>query len=343
MSSESVSQRLRRALPAPWLGGWLLDAVFTALTLWMIAGVALDFRAHAHGISFAEEGFFTPSHSAFYSAFVVIALTIAVATYRNHGPGVSWVEAIPDGYRLGVLGVVLFALGGPGDFLWHLTFGFEQGVEALTSPTHLLLAVGATLFLSSPLRAAWTRGASSLREQLPAMISAGLVFTLVAFFTLYQSPFTHPVGVEGSGENAGGHLLGVVWFSAVAAGMSLTLVRRFRLAPGAFTTLFALVGVLVTSVFGTFEFVPAVVLTGVAADGLHRATRPSPDRGAAFRAFGVAVPLVLFALYFLTVALGPGLAWSTHVWAGAVVSAGLVGLLVSYVACPYAGERSGTV
>lgn len=340
MSSESVGQRLRRAVPTSWLDGWRLDAVFTALALWMIAGVALDFRSHAHGISFEAEGFFTPSHVAFYAAFVAIALTIAAATYRNHRPGVSWREAVPDGYRLGVLGVILFALGGPGDFLWHVTFGFEQGVEALTSPTHLLLAVGAALFLSSPLRAAWTREASLLREQLPAMVSAGLVFTVVAFFTLYASPFTHPVGAAGV-EGSGHGVISVVWFSAVAAGVTLTLVRRFRLAPGALTTVFALVGVLVTSVSGTFEFVPAVVVAGVVADGLYRATRPSPDSTAAFRLFGAVVPLVLFALYFLTVALEWGLAWTTHVWAGAVVSAGLVGLLVSYVACPYAGEVLG--
>lgn len=338
MSSESTGKRLRRAVPAFRLDGWRLDAVFTALALWMIAGVALDFRAHAHGISFEEEGFFTPSHVAFYAAFVAIAVTIAGATYRNHRPGVSWVEAIPDGYRIGVLGVVLFALGGPTDFLWHVTFGFEEGVEGLTSPTHLLLAVGATLFFSSPLRAAWTREPSSLREQVPAMVSAALVFTLVAFFTLYESPFAHPVGIEGSGADAGGALLGVVWFSAVAAGLVLTLARRFELAPGAFTVVFALVGVLVTSPAGTFAFVPALALTGAVADGLFRAIRPSRDRAAAFRLFGAAVPLVLSALYFLTVVVRWELAWTTHVWAGAIVSAGLVGLLASYVAVPHAGE-----
>jgi hypothetical protein len=55
---------------------------------------------------------------------------------------------------LSLLGFMIFALGGGVDFAWHTLFGFEADEEALLSPAHLLLATGAILLTSGPLRAA---------------------------------------------------------------------------------------------------------------------------------------------------------------------------------------------
>ncbi len=57
------------------------------------------------------------------------------------------------GYGLSLLGVSIFALGGVSDMIWHMLFGIEVNVDALLSPTHLLLAVGMALIVSGPLRA----------------------------------------------------------------------------------------------------------------------------------------------------------------------------------------------
>ena len=66
-------------------------------------------------------------------------------------------------------------IGAVGDMVWHIVFGFEVSVEALLSPTHLLLALGGTLIVTGPVRAAWQRtrsgGWSSL---LPALIALAL-------------------------------------------------------------------------------------------------------------------------------------------------------------------------
>ena len=88
-----------------WLAGWRLDAVVTTLAALLVAGVAWDFRTHASGISFAEEGFLTAPHVFFYSMFLLIAAVIGAATYRNRMHGSAWNEAVPEGYALGVLGV----------------------------------------------------------------------------------------------------------------------------------------------------------------------------------------------------------------------------------------------
>lgn len=325
------------AAAAETLEGRRLDAGFTVLALWMIGGVAWDFHVHAGGISFAEEGFLTASHVTFYSAFGVIAVLLATATYVNYRRGDTLLAAVPDGYGLGALGVGVFLLGGPADFLWHSRFGFEVGVEALTSPSHLLLVVGATLFLSSPLRAAWFRDdAPTGVWQFPLLVSATFVAVGVTYFTVYQNPLVQPLGVAG-GPAPGQSFLGILWFSAIVAALGLTLVRRFRLAIGAFTLVLGLLGLLVTAIGPTFEFLPAMVATGVVADGLYYVGRDRWRPVRSMRLLGAAVPVSLFACYFATVALVYGLAWSVHVWTGGIASAGLVGLLVSYVVVPSAG------
>lgn len=356
-----------------WLEGWRLDAIFAALLLWLHAGVTYDFRQHAEGLDFAEEGFLTVPHVVFYAAFVAISVTLAVVILANRAGGDSWIGAVPTGYRFALLGAFLFGLGGPVDFLWHTTFGFEEGVEALTSPTHLLLVTGAALFVTAPLRAAWGRGLdASLLRQLPALVASGLLLNTAAMFSGYGNPLLVPhaadaevsgtimgrgsetaaAGADGLSVTVAHGAAGMLVFAALVVGLAVTLARRFRLAPGAFTVVYGIVGVSLTFTGGTEELVPAMLAFGAVADVLYRLLDPSPDRSLRFRAFAAAIPTSMVTLYFATVHLVWGIAWSTHVYGGLVVAAGLVGLLVSYVAMPSVrhpdpvegrGRRSGEV
>ena len=298
-TTESAATEPSADAATTWLAGWRLDAAVVVLSVLMVAGVAWDFRTHAAGITFAEESFFTPSHVFFYSAFLLIAATLGAATYRNRRQGAPWNRAVPEGYAVGVLGVGLFFVGGAGDYLWHSAFGFEIGVDALTSPTHILLATGAALFFSSPLRATWRR--SDDGPLAPALVSAGLLLTVPTMFTAYVNPLVQPVAAEAAGGyvKAGG-VAGVIVFTVILSGGMLALVDRFDLPFGAFTLVFAIVGV------------------------VNAAVRPQL----------VLVPAVLFAAYFLTIAFAWGIAWPVHVWTGSVVLAGAAGLLVSYVSVP---------
>ena len=77
----------------------------------------------------------------------------------------------PAGYGLGMVGVVGFAAGGGGDMVWHMIFGVEVDLEALLSPSHLLLFASslssspARFALHGPIRPARRpRGASSYRR-----------------------------------------------------------------------------------------------------------------------------------------------------------------------------------
>lgn len=308
------------------------------LSVLMTAGVVLDFRNHVSGISFEEEGFFTPEHVFFYTAFLFIGLTLFSVTYYNRRQGASWLGAVPDGYKLGILGVFVFGFGGFGDYIWHSLFGFEVGVEALTSPTHLLLAAGSFLFVSSPLRATWYDTKESRgKDLIPAIVSATLAVLVLLLFTLYVNPLTYAVPAEAGAESA--RSLGIAQiliFTAIMTGSSLMLVRRFTLPPGTFTFLFGVTSVASTFPELDFEFVPAIVVAGVFADILYRFTRPSLERIRSFRLFATLVPLVAFGLYYVTISVVStmSIVWTIHVWAGSVVLAGVTGLLLSYLMVP---------
>jgi len=157
------------------------------------------------------------------------------------GLSLLMVEAMPAGYGRGVVGVALFGFGGVGDFFWHSAFGFEEGVEALVSPSHIALAVGAALFLGSPSRAALSRPEEfEGRRFLPVLVSTSLVLTVVVLFGLLVNPLAQlsyivddPVfRTYALGWNA------LVFFPLLFVATGLVLARRFDVPPGALTLTF---------------------------------------------------------------------------------------------------------
>jgi hypothetical protein len=340
MSHETVNDGTGRKKVVRWiasLDGIRLDAGVMALAIVGLVGNLLDIRSHSAGRSFDEEGFLTVPHLIFYGAFAGVAVLIASVIIAKRLDGKSWGEAIPHGYRLGLVGVVLFGLGGPGDALWHATFHAESGVEALTSPTHLMLATGAVLFLSSPARRGFSRPLLRGRAQIPMVLSAAFTFTAITIITLYGHPVFSDQLVR-TGENIGLGVVSVLFQAAVLAGVLAVLVRRFRLVPGAFTLLLGLNGAAMTWVGESYVLLPGIILTGLVADALSLWVRPGPDRELAFRGFLAGIPALYYALYYLSIALTGGIEWVVHIWTGAIVLAGFAGLLVSYLALP--GERT---
>lgn len=315
------------------MDGLPLDGTVMALSIVGLVGNLLDIRSHDAGITFQEEGFLTVPHVIFYSAFAAVGLSILAVVVANRLEGDSWLDAVPEGYRLGLLGIVLFGLGGPSDAVWHATFSAETGVEALTSPTHLLLATGAVLFLGSPLRRAWGWPSLRGRAQAPMVLSAGFTLTGITIITLYGHPvFGDQWVTEGTQVSLG--VVSVMLQAAILAAVCVLLARRFELAPGAFTVILGLNGIAMTWIGNSFALLPGIVLTGLIADTLYAGLDPGLDRPRRLRAFAAVVPACYYAVYFLSLELTAGIAWVVHIWAGAVVLAGFAGLLVSYVAIP---------
>jgi hypothetical protein len=169
-----------------------------AVCCWLIGGVFLDTWAHSN-LAILDT-FFTPWHAVLYSggAAVTVALVGPLLWYRRHG--YAWLTAMPAGYELSLLGAGLFALGGLGDLTWHVLFGIERNVDAVLSPTHLLLAFAIALIVSGPLRAAWLRPDSLMpagwAARLPMLISLGFVLTMTTLLTMYANPFSNRIVTE---------------------------------------------------------------------------------------------------------------------------------------------------
>jgi hypothetical protein len=333
---------------SPTLNLQRFDWTVTFLALWFTAGLFLDGWAHTHDQ--ADESFFTPWHAVLYSGHLAATAFLFNAFVRNVLRGSTWRQALPIGYGLSLIGGALFAIGGVGDLVWHTLFGIEQNVEALLSPTHLLLAGAGILIVSGPLRAAWQRvdaPAHRLVDQLPMILSATLLLSILTFFTQIAHPLANLWGIGVSQASWQAEELGVISFlldTVIYMSVLILLTQRWTLAPGAISLIFGINAVAMGFLFdgGPYPImlVVARILAGIAIDFLYQRLRPSDRRLSALRVFAFAAPLIVGSLYFLAGQITAGIVWSIHLWAGSIVMTGGVGLLLSYVSAPphMAGE-----
>ncbi len=322
------------------------DLLTVAFTGWLIIGLFVDGWAHNND---KPETFFTPWHGLFYSGFVATALWMG-SRYLRHGRA-------PVGYGLGLIGVAAFGLGGVGDMVWHMIFGVEVDLEALLSPSHLVLFASALLILSSPLRAAWSdrsETAPSLRRFLPALISVTLVTATVSFFLMPFSPFlsnaatsapyaliertvSPDIGVWLAEEVQMEGFASILMTTVVLMAPALLLLRRWQLPFGSLTVLFAMVVGLVSATegFDMGETALAAVVAGLAGDVLvGAAQRRSWSTVATLRVVGAVLPAVLWLSYFGLLAVFYTVGWPVEFWAGITCMAALAGLGLTVLVAP---------
>ncbi len=131
-----------------------------------------------------------------------------------------------------------------------------------------------------------------------------------------------------------GHSLGVSSImiqSALLVGVILLLARRWALPLGALTLLIGLNSALMSVFEDNYGLLPAALVAGALADMLLRWLRPSPQRRPQLYLFAFLVPALFYSLYFLTLRLTQGLAWTASLWSGAILLAGAAGLFVSFL------------
>ena len=341
--SEGRAGEDQTAAGAQPAGGMRFDWAVAGLSVWFLGGLFLDGWAHNHNR--VDDSFFTPWHAVFYSGFFAVAAGLLAATIRNRAGGLPWRQAVPAGYELSLLGAALFAAGGVADMIWHTVLGIEVGVEALLSPTHLLLATGMTLIFSGPLRAAWRRAGPPLTwaSALPMLLSLTFVLSLFTFMTQFMHPMVYP---DMTGERPARYLLAyysqalgvanIVVQTGLLLGLLLFVLRRWhwRLPFGSLTLILTLNAFALSFMQDDYWSIPVAFVGGAAADLLLHRLKPSDANPGALRWFAMAVPLVLYLIYFLTLIVTRGIWWSVHMWAGAIVLAGVTGLLVSYLLVP---------
>ncbi|RMG81943.1 MAG: hypothetical protein D6712_15450 [Chloroflexi bacterium] len=317
---------------------------FALLGFTFVSGIYLDGWAHNHGV--VDDSFFTPYHGVMYSAYLIVFALLVFTLWRNISRGYSWAKALPRGYQLALAGAVLFGVAGFGDMLWHETFGIEEDMEALLSPTHLALGVGAFLIATAPLRAFWhSREKATLRNMLPALIGLTAGLSMVTFFTMYISWATFPYILifdrfNENFINVIGLLMAVLPV-LMTLGFILFLLRRWQLPFGALTVVFALNTVLTVWLhWEDFSTVPltaiAMPVAGIVGDILLRSSRSDVK----LWLFSFVVPFTFTLVYLIALqvngsaAYGQDLWWKIHMWLGAPFVSGVGGLLLGLLAFP---------
>lgn len=327
---------------------WRQDLIASVLALWLVLGMFLDGRAHLLGLLQADnDSFFSLWHFILYSGFA--ALSTWVLTLSGGLSAIWRRSSIPPGYGLALLAIPLFLLSGGADLVWHLLWGFENGLQSAMSPPHVLLFSSGVLLITGPLRAGWAQGsprAPSFVAFLPVLLTTGTALAvIVSWSSSLMSPLPWTVG---SSDPEQLNLLDLVLYQKVLLAnlllMSATLLvlKLWRPPFGSFTVIYSLVGLLVglEDSYSVPGSVPALLVAGIAADVAVRFLAPSPQQRRAFLLAGAAIPALLWSCYFAGVALTQGLRWSHQMWSGSILLAALSGCFLAFlVAAPNDAER----
>jgi len=350
---------LRTAPPAPaGLAGpasWAEDLVTVLLGACLVGGAMADGWAHAN-LPSSLEGFFTPWHGLLYAGFAgTAAWTFFLAYRRRARAPYWWRDGWPRGYRLGAVGVVMFAVGGLADMVWHETIGVEVGINAVFSPSHMLLDAGAALLVTSPLRSWWAigdgprRAATGVASLSLAAMGVSLLLTHSSAFirSAPVSTFDPALGQDASTEGLRA-VAGVDAYLVTTLLLAVPLLWCLRRRPvvGAGTALVA--GVLL---FGMvmFEFPSPGWIGGLGAlagaavaDAVQArldATRGRAARGRLPLAGALFAGLV-WAGHLAGLALGDAVRWPVEMWTGIVVLCAVLGTVLGGLAARPAEETT---
>ncbi len=235
-------------------------------------------------------------------------------------------------------------LGGPGDLLWHSLFGIEVGIEALLSPTHILLAFGGAMVVSGPLHAIWYRDKNiQTIHKIPVILSFTYLLMTLGFMLQFLHPFNFPwmsqtfLTENPINNNYGGGLgiANAIVFTGLFMGLTLACIRHWIFPFGSFTTILTLNAVAITTMHGEYYlFILTAFFAGVLIDILYKKTCSLSRKERHIRIFSASAPVILFAAYVCTILWSDITLWSVHMWTGMIVISGITGYLVSYLVIP---------
>ncbi len=357
-----AARHFREGLALP--GVPRFDWTVLLLGLWCFTGMIIDAWAHKHGE--VDDSFFTPWHAIWYSGFTAFAGYITFALWRLHEGDFpkslasikEFLGNMPNGYSVGVLGMVLFALSGFGDMLWHTFLGIEGGTDILLSPTHLGLAAGLILSLMTPVMAAWydsKSGTNRLPSQILILFGIGASWSVITLFTSFAHhqtlPFTDICGVASSCSDGNigleNGITSILLQSLILSGVVLLFMQRWTPVFGTFTLLLSINGVAIAAFapgqpVDAWQHLITPVLAGLALDFVYT------QIGDRIRLFSFMIPALHTAIWMLvmigfngwqTAVVGGDLVisplgWSVHATLGAIFFAGGMGILVSILTHP---------
>lgn len=335
-----------------------LDLAISVIGIWLASGFLWDSWAHLH---VPVETFFTPYHAIFYAAMVAGAIVLTVTALRNRARGYHGWNLLPKAYQGALIGVPIFFIGGVGDLIWHTIFGIEDRVDAVTSPTHLIIGIGVLTVTSAPILSALEARFElrTLASQLPLIFSLATWIEFVHLGTAYAFDpsaarmYAPPNAVLYSPDyftnttlllyKTGTGVAVIILESLIVMLFTVWLATRFRLRPGALTIFFVLGNCIIAAALTNdtpllATYLVMSVAAGIAADMLVARSSSSPLSGRSLHLFGFVVPVVYYGAYFaMTIATG-GTWFDPPLLGGALVWAGVSGLGISFLPSTQAAQ-----
>ena len=219
--------------------------IFTMI--WFFSGAWIDSSAHIYLIDDIET-FFTPWHGVLYSGYIFSVLVV------------MYIKNTMKDYKfdIGVLGAVVFGIGGASDAIWHTLLGIETGVEPLITPSHLMLFLGAFLMLD------YIFTSRPLKETLDnaSIFSAATSYGLVLFITLFINPFLNVwTFIQRNDELAAGSVI----LQAMLASFMFIYIIRFKVSPKQMSSIYliAFIYISINTSLGELDRTVLICISGL--------------------------------------------------------------------------------
>jgi hypothetical protein len=348
------------------------DAITALLASYTL--VALFWDGLRHNNLTGVDNFFSPPHIAMYLGLIGLGVWLALVLlrYQKGLDQLDW-SAVPRGYALAFAALPLAAIAGPADFIWHEIYGFENQIDSTFSPPHQGLFYAGAMLAAIPAASAWQRKQArpSLGQFLPTVYSLTSVVAAMLFVVHQIVPFygggvvatqdfqddiagradafspgadaEHVEGLSRALVNYGDEafpyyffsthmaVAGILLYTIAMMGLILLMRRRWRLPVGSITLMFTFLALLwpMLSEYREAELIPAGIVAGIAGDALLARF------GDRIRLFALLLPPVLWALFFLCVALFQGgLGWEPTLWVGLLGTTAGLGFAMSLLVFP---------
>jgi hypothetical protein len=251
---------------------------------------------------------------------------------------------LPKEYLFALSGIGLMMLGGLGDMIWHIIFGIENNMDALFSPTHILLAVGGAIGVAGPLYAVWYRDRVFKIHSIPTVLSTLYFLSIFTFMLQYLHPLSHPwvaqsfITLNPIAEDFG-IMLGaaaILGFTVMYMGVLLSTVRHYTYKFGSMTAIFGLNAVLMTLMYEAyFQFIITGFVAGFIIDVLYmKLIKENSHRMSSIHLFSFLAPFVYTGVFMATIYATDSFAWTIHTWTGLIFISGIVGYLLSNLILP---------
>ena len=305
----------------------LFDPVIVTLAGILVLGAYITAYAYVITANTVEQPTASVGQGIVLISWLALVALLFAAFAAGLRAGKPWNQALPDGYVGSLAAALVFGAAWIVDtaFWSRLLAPDALGLDVLFTPPRLIEIAAAAVMVSGPLRGAARRG--EIVAGIATLLSASLLLSVITFATQFIHPIIDPwawnhyeflPAVEKSdwiGKNIG--VAALLAQALILAGTALLLNSGFKLRPGSLTLVFTINGALVTITKLHFEFLPVLVLTGVAGDlwlawAGRRPGKPSASLCAVVGG-GFAVS------YMAEVAL-MGTVWSPSLWSGAILA-----------------------